>query len=102
MPEGAAGHPAAPSVSDRSGQGRVHFWLAAPEMHVHRCTTVPSAELLPDTSRHLPDCGLRSVPSDCATQFWFAPPLHVHNCTFVPSADPPPLTSRHLPSAVNV
>ena len=52
----------------RSGQGPLLVGRAA--MQVHRCTTVPSAELLPDTSRHLPDCGLRSVPSDCGAQFW--------------------------------
>ena len=49
----------------------------APVWQVHRCTAVPSAELLPDTSRHLPDCGLRTVPSDCADHTCAPVPLHL-------------------------
>ena len=60
---------------------------------------VPSAALLPDTSRHLPELGLRSVPSAWACQFCAPLPLQVHNCTSVPSAVPAPDTSRHLPNA---
>src|SRR4051794_38706631 len=63
---------------------------------------VASAELLPATSRHLPDCGLRMVPSAWATQVWAPVPLHVHNCALVPSTRAPPATSRHLPSALMV
>src|SRR5690606_18704187 len=78
--------------------GRVHFWLG-PVWQVHRWTGVPSFHVPPEASRHLPDCGLTTVPSDRAAHFCAPGPLHVHNWIRVPSARPPPDTSRHLPTA---
>ena len=57
---------------ERSGQGRVHRWLAPP-VQVQICRRVPSAELTPVASRHLPEPTLIS---------WV--PLTVHACALVP------------------
>ncbi len=88
----------APGRHNLFGYGRTQRWLA-PVWQVHRCTACPSAELLFDTSRHLPEFGLRNVPLDWADQFWAPLPLHVQSWIFVPSAEPAPSTSRHLPNA---
>lgn len=78
--------------------GTVHFWLAPP-VHDQICSRVPSAEVLPVTSRHLLAAGLTRSRPAVAVHRWAPEPLQSHNWTFVPSAVPAEVTSRHLPSA---
>lgn len=54
--------------------GSAHFWLG-PVWQAHRWIGVPSFQTPPDASRHLPDCGLRTVPSAWGCQVWAALPL---------------------------
>src|SRR5687767_13377125 len=63
---------------------------------------VPSAELPPLASRHLPDCGLTREPFAPGFQFCPPLPLHVDSCTRLPLAVPPPAIPRHLLSARRV
>ncbi len=77
--------------------GRAKSWLSWLEPQVQISRRVPSAEPPPVMSRHLPDCGLSSVPSARYCHCCAPPPLQVHSSTLVPLVVAPPVTSRHLP-----
>src|SRR5688572_23010015 len=63
---------------------------------------VPSAELPPLASRHLPDCGLTREPLAPGVQVCPPVPLQDDSCTRPPFPVPPPATPMHLLSARTV
>src|SRR5690349_4150861 len=66
--------------------GRFHCWFAPP-VQSQICRRVPSAELTPVASRHLPDPVLMSwVP--LTVHFCAFVPLQSYSCTLVPLAVP--------------
>src|SRR5271154_2121903 len=81
--------------------GSVQTWLAFPEQS-QICSWVPGLVAQFVSSRHLPDCGLYSAPSDWCCQICAPVPLHVYRSTFVPSVVPPLTTSRHPSMACTV
>src|SRR5579859_2223975 len=75
-------------------------WLLLP-VQSQICSWVPEPPN-PVTSRHRPDCGLNSDPSDRGMNTWAPVPLQSYRSTVVPFWVPPPLMSMHLPSACRV
>jgi hypothetical protein len=65
--------------------GKVQAWLA-PSLQSQISSWVPGLMLNPGSSRHLPDCGLTSAPSDCGFQTGAPVPLHMYKSTSVPFA----------------
>lgn len=72
----------------------VRFWLDSPQ-HDEISTLVGLNQLVTRV-RHLPDCGLRTVPSLRTSQLWLPPPWHGYTCTRVPLDVGPPRTSRQV------
>src|SRR5262249_40615164 len=59
------------------------------------CTARAPCAMMPDASRHLPECtATRCSPVNC--HFWLLLPLQVHCCTGAKSASEAPNTSRHF------
>ena len=85
---------------ESSLHGSFHGWLAL-SVQVQIWTWVP-APPKPVSSRHLPEFGFRSSPSDCGTQVCAPVPLQWYRSTVVPLAVPAASTSRHLPRTVRV
>src|SRR5256885_7113867 len=79
--------------------GRVQCWLVPP-WQSQMINWVPSAELPPLASRHLPDCALTSELFAPGVHRWPLPPLQPNNCTGLPFAVA--LALMHLPSERSV
>src|SRR5205814_2695127 len=62
-PQGGRGLRQSESTPTRLTQGTFHAWLEPP-VQLHICSDVPSAELGPVASRHLPELGLTSWLAD--------------------------------------
>src|SRR5215472_17047056 len=90
-----------PVRSDRPSGTPVHplKWntCAGLPLQVQICSCSPSRVMPLGSSRHSPDCGLYSDPSDRDTQSCPPTPLQSHSSTLVPGAVPLPSISRHWP-----
>src|SRR3954466_7000038 len=76
------------SAPQQSTQGlTVHSWFAVPA-HDQIWSCVPSAELWPVASRHLPDAGFTNSFWALWVHCWAPVPLQSYSCTLVPLAVP--------------
>src|SRR3569833_1104273 len=90
----------APHTLGDGRQCRVNDWFAAP-VNVQICSGVPSAELGPVASRHLPDAGFSSRLPE-AVNCWAPVPMQSYSWTRDPFSVPAEPTSLLLPSARKV
>src|SRR5579859_4357511 len=103
VPEVPTHLPGEPEVSGAAERSQCSFaWLV--ELAQGSITGwAPLPALANGSSRHLPDCWLRSCASVDACQTWEpSSELHGSSATLVPLAVPLPTTCRHLPPILSV